>query len=138
MNTKDAVASWKVYVFGDWSTVISVRKYRDALIDQKPFITDPDDPEIEYRRYTIPCATGLDVFKAMTEFKAAGLEVEVAVLVSCGSDKTSRLVECYASTGEGYGGSKGVADIRYNETAIASHLHGKIGDAIKLLEEARA
>lgn len=138
MNTKDAVASWKVYVFGDWSTVIAVRKYRDVLIDQKPVVTDPDDPEIEYRRYTIPCETGLDVFKAMTEFKSVGLEVEIAVHMSCGSDKKSRLVECYASTGGGYGGSSGAADIRYNEAAIASHLHAKIGDAIKLLEEARA
>lgn len=136
MNTKDAIAKWNVCVFGDWATVISVRKYREVLIDQKPFVDDPDDPELSYRRYRVPCANGDEVFAAMSEFKAVGLQCEISVSVECGGSVAKRLVDCYASTGEGYSKNEGHAAIRFNETEIASVLRGKVNEAINLLQQA--
>lgn len=86
---------WFLTVYGDWQTVIGVRNYRDALLDQSP----SDDEEAEYHAYRIPCENTGQLFAAYRDFSAARLRC--AVTVNFRSE--DKAMDVWATTDHGFG-----------------------------------
>lgn len=135
MNTRDATVRWRVVVYGDWSTVIGVREYREQLIDQKPHVDSHDDPELEYRAYYVDCVSAKEMVAAFSAFGSHRLRCEFQSLVNTANEKTERLVTCFANTGGWDSHGEPYADISINETAIVDKVRDSVERAIKILGE---
>jgi hypothetical protein len=83
-----------VVVWGDWYTVIGVRKYRDILLKQKPV----DSEYADYFEYRLECRSAVEIAEAITEFSAVKLKTGV-VMEATSHDLG---VGAYAATDDGF------------------------------------
>jgi len=119
-----------LHVHGDWYTIIAVREYRDALLDQKPY----DEDDAQYKRYALPCRTAKELFAAYQAFSAEHLRCDVAVTV----ESPTLGVTCFAATGTGYERTaEPFADVQIEPAVHNATMADAIATAIDVLKKAR-
>ena len=114
-------AELSLLVWGDWCSVIGVRDYRDALLDQKPY----DEDGGEYAMYVVPCSNTDDLVKAYEAFK----QFRRAFRLNVGRPGSEwRALAC---TADGYSNDGPFIDLEVNDTVLS----GKIAEAAKQAAE---
>lgn len=114
-----------ITIFGDWSTIISVREYRDAMIDQKP----DDLDSAEYNQYRLYFDTAKEIFAAYQAFSAKGLQCEF--VAAC--DTPDRSMSVFIATAGGYGHNAPLAQVIVADARINDAMATKIKQATKIL-----
>lgn len=119
-------AELALLVWGDWYSVIGVRDYRDALIDQKPC----DEDGGEYAMYVIPCANTDDLVKAYEAFK----QFRRAFRLNVGRPGSEwRLSAC---TADGYSNDGPFVALEVDDSVLSGKVAEAAKKAAELLREA--
>ena len=118
-------AKLSLTIWGDWSTIIGARDYRDVLLPQKPY----DDDAFDWGQYTIPCSSNDMLVNAYVAFRK--LRLQTAITMQYESD--DKEVKVYAvSNAFGQDGPVVSVDVKLNENKIC----GAITQAVNILGEA--
>lgn len=112
-------AELALLVWGDWHSIIGVREYRDALLDQKPW----DEDEGDYKQYVVACTDTEAMVRAYTAFNGFRRAFRI--------NKTGGEWRASACTADGYSNDGPFVALEVDDTVLS----GKVAEAAKKAAE---
>lgn len=114
-------------VWGDWSTVISAREYRDLLLDQSPDSAEDRD----YREYRIPCSNTQEIVAAYHAF-AENLRLKCGFAMEFDSGDG---VKMFTQSVDGYSSDGAFCNIDFDMRVFDHRIAEAAHEAIAVLKK---